>query len=443
MKTIIIGGVAAGMSAAAKLRRLDREATIHVYEKGMDLSYGGCGMPYYLGDVITDIDRLVARTKDDFERENIQVFVHHEVIEVIPDRKTIRAINKTTNETVSDTYDKLVIATGTKAIRTNVPGSDIVKVYVLNQLSDARELKYALEDVQSVCIVGGGYIGVEVAENLAHRGLKVVLIEQMPQLLPTFDLDVAKKAEEALKEVGVQVLVNERVKYYELNGLSTKVLTENLEVDVDLVIESIGVKPNTEFLQNTGLNMLRNGAIVVNDYMETSIKDIYAAGDCAAYYHLLKKENVFLPLGTHANKSGKIVAENIAGNPTSFAGVIGSNVLKVVNLTFAKTGIGMDEARKLDLGYEFVDVTSKNQSGYYPGAKEIFIRVVYEPLTGILRGAQMVGEKGVSDRINIIALAITQGLTAKEFSQLDLAYSPPFSTVWDPLQVATNQIKID
>ncbi len=443
MKTVIIGGVAAGMSAAAKLRRLDHNATIHVFEKGTDLSYSGCGMPYYLGDIIDDEDQLVARHIEDFEKDNIHVYLNHEVVEVHPDIKTITAINRLTNETIQETYDKLVIATGTKALRTNVRGSEIAKVFVLNQLSDARELKHALEEVESVAIIGGGYIGVEVAENLIHKGIRVHLIEQTGQLLPNYDFEIAEKAKSALIEIGVEVHVNETVKFYELYGLKTRVHTENNQYEVDLIIESIGVKPNTKFLENTGIKMLPNGAIVVNGYMETSVKDIYAAGDCVAYYHLLKKENVFVPLGTHANKTGRIVAENIVGNNVSFSGIVGSNVLKVANLTFAKTGLGMDESKKLGLNYEYVEVLSKNQSGYFPGAKDIFVRVVFEPMTGILKGAEIVGEKGVSDRINIMALAITQGLTAKEFSQLDLAYSPPYSTVWDALQIATNQIKAE
>ncbi len=442
MKIIIIGGVAAGMSTAAKLRRLDTDAVIHVFEKGTDLSYSGCGMPYYLGDIVKDENNLIARHIEDFEKDNIQIFQNHEVVYVFPDKKTISVINKATDEIIVDTYDKLLIATGTKANRTNVPGSDLVKVFVLNQLSDARELKSVLKEAKSVAIIGGGYIGVELADNLINKGLEVHLIELTGQLLNNYDFDIAEKAKIALSEIGVDIHLNESLKSYERRGQKTIIHTENKEFEVDLVIETIGVKPNTAFLENTGIRTLPNGAIVVNEFMETSIEDVYAAGDCVAYYHLLKKENVFVPLGTHANKTGRIVAENIFGNKTAFPGIIGSNVLKVANLTFAKTGLGIDEAKKMNLDYAFVDVKSKNQSSYYPGAKDIFVRIVYEQKTGILKGAEIVGEKGVSDRINIMALAITQCLTAKEFSQLDLAYSPPYSTVWDPLQIATNQIKL-
>lgn len=442
MKTIIIGGVAAGMSAAAKLRRLDRNMAITVYEMGSDLSYSGCGMPYYLGDIITEEDRLIARNKNDFERENINVFLNHQVIKVDPKAKTVVVKNLITTEESLDSYDKLVIGTGTTAIRTNVPGSDKAKIYVLNQLDDMRVIKENLEKTKTVAIIGGGYIGIEVAENLAHLGIKVHIIELADQLLRVYDKTVASKAEEILKEQGVLIHLNEKLVSYDLNNSSTIVNTDKSKYEVDLVIEAIGVKPATEFLKDIDIEMLRNGAIVVNERCETSLKDIYAAGDCATYHHLIKDELVYVPLGTHANKTGRIIAENIAGNQESFKGIVGSNIIKVFDYAFAKTGLGIDEAKKLGLDYDYVDVTAKNQSGYYPGAKKIFIRIVFEKETGILKGAQLVGEKGVSDRINIMALAITKSLTAKEFSQLDFAYAPPFSPVWDPLQVACNQIKV-
>ncbi len=442
MKTIIIGGVAAGMSTAAKLRRIDNTMKITVYEMGKDLSYSGCGMPYYLGDIITDEEKLIARTKDDFQKEHIDVFVHHQVVKVNPLDKTVVVKNLLTDEEIIDTYDKLVIGTGTYAIRTNVPGSDQVKITVLNQLEDMRDIKEVLEKTKSAAVIGGGYIGIEVAENLAHLGIQVHIIELADQLLRVFDKGVASKAEEILKEQAVMVHLNEKLVSYEALDNVTRVHTDKSTYDVDLVIEAIGVRPATNFLKETGIEMLRNGAIIVNDKCETSIKDIYAAGDCATYHHIIKDELVYVPLGTHANKAGRVIAENIAGNDERFPGIVGSNIIKVFDYGFAKTGLGIDEAKKLGLNYDYVDVTAKNQTGYYPGAKKIFMRIVFEKNTGILKGAQLVGEKGVSDRINIMALAITKSLTAKEFSQLDFAYAPPFSPVWDPLQVATNQIKV-
>ncbi|MDA3931895.1 MAG: CoA-disulfide reductase [Tenericutes bacterium] len=440
MKAIIIGGVAAGMSAASKLRRLDEKATIHVYEKGHDLSYGACGMPYYLGGIIKDEKELVARTKADFEKKNIHVFLNHEVIKVNPKKKNIEIKNIETGKTIKDDYDKLVIATGTSPNQTNIPGSDVANLYFLNQLEDARLIKKNLDNVKEIAIIGGGYIGLEIAENFAHLGIKVHIIEMAKQLLVVYDEVMAKKAKELLQELGVNIYLEEGLETYQNDNNKTIVKTNKRTLSVDMVIESIGVRPNTSFLKDTGMDMLKNGAIITNKKQETSIKDIYAAGDCVAYDHLITGEKAFVPLGTHANKTGKIVAENIAGNNIRFNGIIGSNIIKVGDYAFAKTGLGIDEAKKHNLDYDYVDITAKNQSGYYPGAKKIFIRLVYDPKTHIIKGAQLYGEKGVSDRINIMALAIIKGMTAEEFSQSDFAYAPPFSPVWDPLLVASNQI---
>ena len=335
-----------------------------------------------------------------------------------------------------------MIATGTKAITSNVVGFDEVKPFVLSQLEDAIKIKSSLDKVQDVAIIGGGYIGLEIAENLAHLNKKVHVIELQSQILPNYDDIFAKKAEEALKEMKIEFSLEERLIKYQKDLNKTVVITDKSTYSVDMVIEAIGVKPNTEFLRDSGIEMLKNGAIITNEFQETSLKDIYAAGDCSAYKHRLTNKHEFVPLGTHANKTGKVIAENIAGYKTSFPGIIGSNIIKINNLALAKTGLGYKEAKRLNLNYAYEDVIAKNQSGYYPGAKQILIRIVYDPKTGVLKGGQMIGEKGVSDRINILALAISKEMTAKEFSMLDFAYAPPFSPVWDPLLIAINQIKI-
>ncbi len=430
------------MSAASKLRRLDKNAEIHVYEKGNDVSYGACGMPYFLGGVIENADNLVVRTADEFEKSNIHVFLNHEVITVDPDTKTITILNKQSSDILFDNYDKLLIATGASARRTFVTGSNNPNVHVLSNLDDARALGKLVKNAKSIAIIGGGYIGVEVADNLCSLGLKVHIIESRTRLLDFYDYDFAKIAQVELEHMGVEIHLNENLQSYGLLNDKTVVNTDNAEYKVDFVIEAIGVKPNTAFLKETGIEMLDNGAIVVNDCMETSIIDIYAAGDCAAYYHKIKREMAFVPLGTHANKTGRIVAENIAGLESRFDGIVGSSILKVNELALAKTGLGIDEAKRLNLDYDFVEIEAKNHAHYFPEAKNIFIRVIYEKGTGILKGAELVGQDGVSDRINIMALAITKELTASEFSQLDFAYTPPYNSVWDPLQVATNLIRI-
>jgi NADPH-dependent 2,4-dienoyl-CoA reductase/sulfur reductase-like enzyme len=443
MKIIIVGGVAAGMTAAAKLKRLDPNHEIHVYEKGNDLSYSGCGMPYFLGDIVTDESKLIARYQDDFKKQGIDVFLSHEVISVQPEQKSVTVLNLKTRKTFVDTYDKLVIGTGTTANRTHVPGSKDANLYVLNQLPDMRAIKPEIISGKVVVIIGGGYIGVEVAENLALQGLEVHIIQRGNQLLNVYDYDVATKAKDALEIKGVKIHLSEHLKAYQKRDNKTIVVTDQTIYNADFVIESIGVTPNTSFVKDIGLNMMENGAIIINEYCETSLSDIYAAGDCAAYYHQILNDYVYVPLGTHANKTGRIVAENIFGLKSAFPGIIGSNIIKVGDLAFAKTGLGFDEAKKLDLDYDFVEITAKQQTSYYPGATDLYVRLVFEKITGIIKGAQLVGEKGVADRINIMALAITKNLTAAEFSMLDFAYAPPFSPVWDPLLVAANQIKVD
>jgi NADPH-dependent 2,4-dienoyl-CoA reductase/sulfur reductase-like enzyme len=442
MKTIIIGGVAAGMSAASKLKRLDKSATIHVYEKGTDLSYSGCGMPYYLGDIVTDESQLIARTKEDFEKKGIHVFLAHEVIAVDPDQKTVTVKQLSTNKTITDSYDTLVIGTGTAARYTNVKGSNEIDVYVLNQLTDMRDIHDILPNAKSVAIIGGGYIGVEVAENLRHKGLAVHVIEYSSQLLNIYDKELADQAQNALEEIGVQVHVKEELKSYHKKESNILVTTNQNTYQVDFVIEAIGVIPNTSFLQHLPIDMLPNGAIKINDYCETSIKGIYAAGDCAAYPHRLTKKSVFVPLGTHANKTGRIVANNIAGIPTTFDGIVGSNIVKVADLALAKTGLSLKECNDLNLDCDVVDIKANHKTSYYPGATELFVRFVYDTKTGVIKGAQLAGKDGVADRINIMALAVTKELTASEFAQLDFAYAPPFTPVWDPLLVAANQIKV-
>ena len=439
MKVIVIGGVAAGMSAAAKLKRLSKDTTIVVYEKGSDLSYGACGMPYYLSDIIKDEQSLIARTQEAFIADGIDVFINHEVIEVKPEDKKIVVKHK--NQTFEDTYDKLIIATGAHAIRLPVDGSELSGIHVLNSLEDAKQLKKALQNAQNIAVIGAGFIGVEVAENLVHMHKNIYMIERLDQVLNIYDKSMSMHAQKALEDAGVHLKLSENLKSYEGNTHVQKVVTDKNTYAVDLVIEAIGVRPNTKFLENTGIKRLKNGAIIVNDKMETSIKDIYAAGDCVAYHDNLKNTHVYVPLGTHANKTGRVIASNIAGIPEKFQGIIGSNVVKVMDLTVAKTGLTMKEVEDLKLGYKCVDVTAKNQAGYYPGAEKIYMRIVYDPKTYILKGAQLIGKKGVSSRINIMALAISKEITAKDFSQLDLAYAPPFSPVWDPLQIATNQIK--
>ncbi len=444
MRIVIVGGVAAGMSAASKLKRLRPDATIDVYEKGPDVSYGACGMPYYLSDVIKDADALVARSAAEFQKRGINVHTYHEVVGVDTEQKKVQ-IRTPDNNLRDETYDALLVASGASAIRLDVPGSESKNIHVLNTLEDAKRLKKALHEESSkkVAVVGAGYIGVEVAEALVEMGKEVFLIEREHRVLPGFDAEIGETVEEALKEAGVKLHLGETLKAYKQSGDTLNVVTDASNIDADVVVEAIGVSPNTSFLDNTGVKRHKNGAIQVNDRMESNVSSIYAAGDCASVPHRLKAENAYIPLGTHANKCGRVVAHQIAGDDKRFNGVVGSTVLKALSLEVAKTGLDETEAKREGIPVQSVTITAPSHAGYYPGMKKIKVKVFFNPENCRLLGAQMVGEKGVAHRINVMAAALHAKMDVTEFSNMDLAYTPPFSPVWDPLQIACNQIKCE
>jgi NADPH-dependent 2,4-dienoyl-CoA reductase/sulfur reductase-like enzyme len=441
MKLVIIGAVAAGMSAASKLKRLDPSINITVYEKGKDVSYGACGMPYYVSGEIEDDQTLVARTPEQFRKKGIDLHLKHEVTHVDPQNKEITVRGLENDTKFSATYDKLLIGTGATEIRLPIEGSDLEGILTLGTLEDARAMHGIVRDerIQKIAIIGAGYIGVEISESLRKLGKDVRIIEQMPQVLPKFSEMVGEVVGQNLRENGVSLHLEERLEKYTGKDRVETLHTDKGVYEVDLVIEAIGVKPATAFLAKSGIDMLDNGAIKVNEKMETNIEDIYAAGDCAAYPHKLTGEMAYIPLGTHANKAGRVIAERISGLDSVFHGVIGSSVLKAFELEVARTGVTTEEAKQFDS--DTVTITAPDRSGYYPGATPIDIQVTYDKKTCRLLGVEMVGEAGVAHRINVAATAISSGLTAHEFSQLDLAYAPPFSPVWDPLQTACNQIK--
>ncbi len=445
MRVIVIGGVAAGMSAASKLKRLNKDVDIIVYEKGQDLSYAACGMPYFLSDIIKDEDALIARTKDQFEKNGIRVEVMHEVTGVNPKTKQITGTNLKSNEPFQDSYDKLIIATGAKGIRLPIEGSDLAGIHTLNSLDDAKALKTALKKAENktVAIIGGGYIGLEVAENLREMNKNVIVIEMLPRLLNVFNPFISEAALKCLKDHQVDVYLNETVKSYHGDKKVQHVKTDKGTYDVDLIIEAVGVKPNTSFLDETSIKRLKNGAIVVNDKMETSANDIYSAGDCVAYPHRLRSLPAHIPLGTHANKAGRVIAEQIAGNDERFNGVLGSSVLRVFDLEIAKTGLSTKEAENDNRNYDVVRVKSRDKADYYPGASPIDIEILYDKDSCKLLGVQMIGVTGVAQRINTAATAIHNNMTAKAYASIDFAYAPPFSPVYDPLHIAAMQVKCD
>ena len=442
MKVVAIGGDALSMSAVSKLRRLDKDVEIVVYEQGVVLSYGACGMPYYISDEIKDAKKLIARTKEQFAKMDIIVHTLHRVINVIDEKNEIEVLNIKTNNIFLVKYDYLIIGTGASAIIPPWKNVDLENIFKLSVYEDSIAIKNKINDenIKNVVVIGGGFIGIEMVEAFLTRGLKVTLIELDKQILSVLDSEMTVSLEEHLRSKGVSLQLNEEVISFEGENKVNKVITNKGSYDADLVLISVGVKPNISFLENSNI-ILQKGAIVVNRKMQTNISNVYAGGDCSMIYNLVVKENRYLPMGNNANKQGRVIAENLNGNNFEFNGVLGTTVIKVIEMEAAKTGIIEKEASKLGLDFKTVTITGKNHAGYYPDAQPITVKVIYNQKTKVIIGAELVGYKDTTLRINVFAVAIQKEMTTKELGYLDLAYAPPFAGVWDVIAVALNKVK--
>lgn len=445
MKVIVIGGVAAGMSAASKIKRNDKNAEVIVYEAGEYLSYGACGLPYYISGLNQDSNKLIARTETEFNKIGIETRLKHKVLKVIPEKKQIFIHNSVENQLFIDNYDKLLIATGAIATKPPIDGRDANGVYHLKTLSDGLALKEIVEKptCKNIVVVGGGYIGLEVAETMQEKGKSVTLIEHSRNIIAPFDKEISRDAIQELDNIGVNLRLKEGViKILENSeGRVTEVITDKGSYPADLVILATGIKPATGFLKGSGINLNSNGAIIIDREMRTNVSDIYAAGDCAEVYHFVKEENDYIPLGTTANKCGRIAGDNILGAHQKFVGTLGSAAIKIGNLELARTGLSEDEAKKLSYAYDTVVITSQDHPDYYPNPTSIKIKLIYEKRTLRLLGAQGVGEKGVVLRIDMFAIAIQNKMSTNEIGMVDLCYAPPFANVWDAVHIASNAAK--
>lgn len=441
-KVIIIGGVAAGMSCAAKLSRENPEAEITVYEKGEKISYGACGLPYYIGDVIKDSSKLIIKTPEDFTDTNISVKVNHQVLKVFPDEKSIVVRNIDTREEFNDSYDKLVITTGADPIKPPFANTDAKNVFTLRTVEDGESIKNAAlsDQIKNIVIIGAGYIGLELVESFHHLGKKIHLVNRSSNILKPVDDEIRNILIEELSSKGITLHLESEVKALNKgpDGTIESVVTENEEIQADLVIVAIGVAPSTEFLKDTGIETLENGAIVINEQMETNIPSIYAAGDCATIHHGILKKNVHIPLATYANRQGRLLGEILAGQNKHFPGGIGASMVKILDLTISATGINEKQAKDSGFNYDTVFVKGYSNAGYYPGSKPLFIKYIYDKETKVLLGAQLAGEKGAAHRINTLSIAIQKEMTLEELAYSDFAYTPPYSGSWDPLQIAAN-----
>jgi len=445
MKTIIIGGVAAGMSAASKIRRMRYDSEVVIYEKGGILSYGACGLPYFVGNEIVDENKMIIRTKQQFEKMGMGIHLYHEVISVNENEKTITVKDLTKGITFVDHYDNLLIASGASPIIPDWEGIGHPIVKTLSTIEDGRVIKSIImnKDVKDVVIIGAGFIGVELVEAALGLEKKVTLIEYKNQILPHLDKEMAYELEYELKKNGARIKCNERVEQLEeINSRQVYVHTDKNQYLADLVLVCIGVRPNTGFLDHSEIMRAKNGAVIITPEMKTNIKDVYAAGDCATVYHQVKKHsNNYIPLGTNANKQGKMAGAIICGEKASFTQALGTSMIKVCNMEGAKTGISEEEAILENFSYKTVTVSALNHASYYPNPQPIKIKLVIDEKTRTILGAQGVGYAGTALRINTFALAIHTKITVDEMGWIDFGYAPPFSAVWDAMHVACNAMK--
>ncbi|WP_371364995.1 NADH peroxidase [Sporomusa rhizae] len=444
MRIVIIGAEAAGASAAAKAKRLLPDAEIIVYEKSVIVSFGACGLPYFVGDSFDDPDFMISRTVEQFTNSGITVKIKHEVLAVDAEAKTITVKNLDSGETFTQSYDRLLIATGAAAVKPPITNLNLQNVFTLKSMADGLMLKQAAhqDKIKDVVIIGAGFIGLELAEAMIKLGKRVRILQLDERVMHDFfDQEITDIFEKELTAAGTVVQVSETVTSLQGDISVTGVVTDKGEYPADLVVVAVGVKPNTAFLQNTGITMLKNGAIAIDGHGQTSLPDIYAAGDCASVWHLVKRENVYIPLATTANKIGKIIGENLGGGDAIFPGTLGTAAIRVMELEAGRTGLTEKEAAKAGLPYKTVFIRDKNHSNYLPGQSDIFVKLVYHKETRVLLGGQVAGNYGSALRANVLAAAVWNGMTVDQLGMMDLFYAPPFSRPWDALNIAANAAK--
>lgn len=441
MKVLIIGGVAAGTKTAAKLKREHREYEVTILTKGEDISYAGCGLPCYVGDVIHEKSELIVNTPESFAGlTGVDVNTRTEVTKLNREAKTVLAKDLATGEEKEYAYDKLVIAVGADPVKPPLPGLDLEGVYFMRTPTDAIVLREAIEagKVKRVVIVGGGFIGLEVAENLQAQGAKVSIIDMAPQVLPGFDPEVAEYVENYLADRGIMAFTNTKLAGVEgENGHVTKVLTEKRGMKADTVILSMGIRPNTAFLADSGLEMFK-GTLAVDEHLQTNDPDIYAVGDCAFTCNRQTGKKAWSPLGSSANMEGRVAARVISGDDVSYTGVFGTSVAQLPGLNVGRTGLTETAAKEMGIEAESAVLITDDKAHYFPGASTFIIKLIAEKGTKKLLGVQVVGAGAVDKVVDICVMAIAMKATLQDMENLDFAYAPPFSTAIHPLVNAVN-----
>jgi NADPH-dependent 2,4-dienoyl-CoA reductase/sulfur reductase-like enzyme len=442
-KLVVIGGDAAGMSAASQVKRRQPGMEVVVFERGLHTSFSACGIPYYIGRVVEAEENLIIRTPEKFrEHDGIDVRILHEVEEIDAPGGRVRVRDLKSTTTSWESYDQLLIATGASPISPDIPGADAIDIFGVDTLESGLKIHRRLDkgDVKRAVVVGGGYIGLEMAEALVMRGLEVSLIDRSPQVMATLDEDMGALVSQALRDVGATLYLDETVAAFETTaGVVTGVVTDRRTLPADIVILGIGVRPNTALAAAARIPLGEKGSIRVNERMETGIAGIWAAGDCAESFHLVSRKPFYVALGTVANRQGRVAGINLGGGYATFLGVMGTAVTKICQVEVARTGLQEKEIKVLGLEHISAVIKSRTKAGYYPGAGEITVKILAEKGSGRLLGGQIVGMEGSAKRIDTLATALHAGFTVEEMINLDLGYAPPFSPVWDPVVTAARE----
>jgi len=442
-RLIVIGGCAAGMSAASKARRLNPDLEIIVYEKTGFVSYASCGLPYYISGLIDDHNKLVVRTPAQFAKQDIKVHLHHEVTEIDTKNRRVRVANLEDGGSRYESYDKLLITTGGRpALLPDVSLDNLSGVFVMRTVEDGVAIREFIrrERPRRAVIVGTGYIGVEAAESFHALGLETTVIGRPPQVLKRFDADMAQLVQDEMESKGIRLSLGDEVKALEgdAQGRVRRVISSRGTFEADLVLLALGVRPNVALAEAAGVALGQTGAIATDARMRTNLPDVFSAGDCAEAYHRITGRGAYLPLGTTANKQGRVAGTNLGGGQAGFEGIVGTAITRVLDVYAALTGLSEKEARQLGYAVQSTTIQAGSRAHYYPGGRPMHVRLVVEEGSGRLLGGQIVGDEGAGPRIDVLATALHKGMTVEELARLDLAYVPPIAPVWDPLLVAAN-----
>ncbi|WP_408956484.1 CoA-disulfide reductase [Natroniella sp. ANB-PHB2] len=440
-KVLIVGGVAGGASAAARLRRVDEESEIVVFEKGDYISFANCGLPYHIGGVIEERSDLLIQTPEAMEdRFNLEVRVKQEVVDIDPQQQEVKVKNLVTDEIYIEDYDYLLLAPGAAPIKPPIPGIELQNIFSLRSIPDTDQIKEFVDQnqPQQAVVVGGGFIGLEMAENLVERGVEVAVVEMSEQVMGSLDYEMAASVHNHLREQGVKLHLGDGVTEFsnQENEIMVKLESEQ-ELKADLVLLAIGVSPSAELAKQAGLELGPTGGIKVNNYLQTSDeKNIYAIGDVIEVEDYVTKQPAHIPLAGPANKQGRIAANNIAGRKEEYQGTQGTSILKIFDLTVATTGSNEERLADAGIDYQVSYTNSKSHAGYYPNATSMMIKLIFTPQDGKLLGAQIVGQRGVDKRIDVLATALRYQKTVYDLQELELAYAPPFGSAKDPVNMA-------